>query len=540
MRRTPGFVPPAQHCSRSRVHDDHALPTRRRGDGLPGPDAVRWRVGVPAGEAGRPGRAAAGRPGGRLGRTRPTALPGVGARPARPPARLARSAAAAIRRRLPTRRRRQDPVPRLVAADGVAAFDAETGDALWRFFTDGPVRFAPAVWEDGLLRLRRRLALLPRPPTAASWSGSSAAARPTARSWATAGSSRPGRLAARRSSCRRTASAVVYFARRHLAVHGRLPPRPRRPHRRRRLDQRRRRLALHQAAAQGRCLRRRRPAGPLAVVGDRLLVPGGRSIPACYDRRTGKLLHFRLADDSKLGGGAEVAAGPNFFVNGGGAFDLATGTYLGAVGDHAVLAGDVLFTATPTELRGLRRVSGRLAPAGPQGAEAPRLAASVPLPGIEALTADGLRASTSAPSARSWPSTCRWRRAGRESPGRRRSRAGRFTCWPPTADCSCPRARAASTASAPTGGEILKHPLPPVPEPPAEDGWTDAAHEILADSRAPRRLLRRLGRRLRPARRGAGPPEPAPRDRRRAGRRAGARPSGTTCATPGCTASAWR
>ena len=33
-------------------------------------------------------------------------------------------------------------------ADGVAAFDAETGDALWRFFTDGPVRFAPVVWDD--------------------------------------------------------------------------------------------------------------------------------------------------------------------------------------------------------------------------------------------------------------------------------------------------------------------------------------------------------------------------------------------------------
>jgi len=33
-------------------------------------------------------------------------------------------------------------------ADGVAAFDAETGDALWRFFTDGPVRFAPVVWRD--------------------------------------------------------------------------------------------------------------------------------------------------------------------------------------------------------------------------------------------------------------------------------------------------------------------------------------------------------------------------------------------------------
>ena len=66
------------------------------------------------------------------------------------------------------------------------------------------------------------------------------------------------------------------------------------------------------------------------MLGDRLLVPGGRSVPACYDRKTGKLLHYRLADNSKLGGGSDVAARP-LFVNGGGAFDLATGDYLGAV-----------------------------------------------------------------------------------------------------------------------------------------------------------------------------------------------------------------
>src|SRR5437867_1324499 len=30
--------------------------------------------------------------------------------------------------------------------DNVAALDTETGEELWRFYTDGPVRFAPAVW----------------------------------------------------------------------------------------------------------------------------------------------------------------------------------------------------------------------------------------------------------------------------------------------------------------------------------------------------------------------------------------------------------
>ena len=49
------------------------------------------------------------------------------------------------------------------------------------------------------------------------------------------------------------------------------------------------------------------PQGQLLVVDDKLLIAGGRSVSACYDRHTGKLLHFRLAENNKLGGGPEVA-----------------------------------------------------------------------------------------------------------------------------------------------------------------------------------------------------------------------------------------
>jgi outer membrane protein assembly factor BamB len=87
------------------------------------------------------------------------------------------------------------------------------------------------------------------------------------------------------------------------------------------------------------------PQGPLVVAGDRLLIPGGRSVPACYDRRTGKLLHYRLADNAKTGGGSEVSAGGNVFLNGGVAFDLETGDSLGAAGDQVVAADNVLFAA---------------------------------------------------------------------------------------------------------------------------------------------------------------------------------------------------
>ena len=35
------------------------------------------------------------------------------------------------------------------SADGiVSALDADSGKVLWQFYTDGPVRFAPAVWRD--------------------------------------------------------------------------------------------------------------------------------------------------------------------------------------------------------------------------------------------------------------------------------------------------------------------------------------------------------------------------------------------------------
>ncbi len=58
------------------------------------------------------------------------------------------------------------------------------------------------------------------------------------------------------------------------------------------------------------------PQGSLVVEGERLIVPGGRSVPACYDRRTGRLLHYELAANNKRGGGSAVASGPQLIFNG--------------------------------------------------------------------------------------------------------------------------------------------------------------------------------------------------------------------------------
>jgi outer membrane protein assembly factor BamB len=54
------------------------------------------------------------------------------------------------------------------------------------------------------------------------------------------------------------------------------------------------------------------PQGSLAVSDNHLIVPGGRTQPAVFDRTTGKLLHFNFG--SKGGGGFAVMAAGNSFV----------------------------------------------------------------------------------------------------------------------------------------------------------------------------------------------------------------------------------
>jgi outer membrane protein assembly factor BamB len=93
------------------------------------------------------------------------------------------------------------------------------------------------------------------------------------------------------------------------------------------------------------------PQGTLVVSGERLLIPGGRSIPACFDRHTGKRLHYRLSESSKVGGGPDIALGPDVYHNGGGVFEIAEGKYLGQVSEPATFAGPTLFTASAGQVR---------------------------------------------------------------------------------------------------------------------------------------------------------------------------------------------
>ena len=54
------------------------------------------------------------------------------------------------------------------------------------------------------------------------------------------------------------------------------------------------------------------PQGAVVVAGDKLLVPCGRSVPACFDRHTGEFLYYRLAKYNKTGGAFVCALGDRF------------------------------------------------------------------------------------------------------------------------------------------------------------------------------------------------------------------------------------
>src|SRR5262249_11011633 len=143
------------------------------------------------------------------------------------------------------------------------------------------------------------------------------------------------------------------------------------------------------------------PGGSLGVVGARLVVRGGRSVPACYARRTGKLLHYRLADNSKLGGGPVVVSDGRCFVNGGGVFDLATGKHLGSVGGPAVFAGGSLCALVGGELRAFDPAQiGKTDGKGTSALKSPLTPtpwATAAAPRAEALAAEGDRLYVAAP-----------------------------------------------------------------------------------------------------------------------------------------------
>ena len=85
---------------------------------------------------------------------------------------------------------------------------------------------------------------------------------------------------------------------------------------------------------------------------DALLVPGGRSVPAVFDRETGQLRYFRINDGGKgTGGSFVIATDDKFYVHtrrrGVCRFDLGKGDKEEDFTlNEPVLAGGLMYTAT--------------------------------------------------------------------------------------------------------------------------------------------------------------------------------------------------
>lgn len=221
------------------------------------------------------------------------------------------------------------------SADGqVHALDMATGKERWTFFTDGPVRFAPAVWKDrlfvasddgclyclaasdGKLLWKRRggpdeRMVLGNDRMVSRWP---ARGGPVVRDgvvyfgagiWPSDGIY----LVALDAESGKTIwlndhSGSIYMAQPHGGANA------------------------HSGVSS---------QGYLVATDELLLVPTGRAVPAAFRRSDGKFLYFHLQQNGHKGGTATLASGPSF-INAGLTFDAPTGTALDPIGAGAVAA----------------------------------------------------------------------------------------------------------------------------------------------------------------------------------------------------------
>lgn len=85
------------------------------------------------------------------------------------------------------------------------------------------------------------------------------------------------------------------------------------------------------------------PQGYLAVSGAQLLAPCGRSTPACFERATGAFRYFRLAENKETGN-AQVCASDRYYLNDGVIYDSATGKSHAKIGAEAIIDGDTFYS----------------------------------------------------------------------------------------------------------------------------------------------------------------------------------------------------
>lgn len=89
------------------------------------------------------------------------------------------------------------------------------------------------------------------------------------------------------------------------------------------------------------------PQGPFTISGNKLLVAGGRSVPAAYDLETGREVYYELASSGKTGGAFTFANDKVFFNHHRERvtwmYDSESGSKISAAGEYPVIEGDTFY-----------------------------------------------------------------------------------------------------------------------------------------------------------------------------------------------------
>ncbi len=220
--------------------------------------------------------------------------------------------------------------------DTITAYDARTGDEIWRFYTNGPVRFAPVLYKERLYAVSDDgyLYCLNATDGTLVWKVNGGPADRPILGNERLVSTWPARGGAV------VADGVVYFTTgiwpsMGIFIHA--------------VDATTGRILWtnsrtgsqfvvhpHGASSFGSVV----PQGYLAAAGDTVIVPGGRSQPALLDRATGKMRYFEFG--AKSSGGYDVLANDRVYAVSDNLYRLSDGLDLGPVAAN-VLDGEWLF-----------------------------------------------------------------------------------------------------------------------------------------------------------------------------------------------------
>lgn len=220
------------------------------------------------------------------------------------------------------------------ADDQVYALDAMTGAIRWRFFSEGPVRFAPAAWKDRAF--------------VASDDGWLYALALTdgAVLWKHRAGPEPGRVIGNERMISHWPARggpvvwedAVYFAggiwpSDGVFVHALDAASGRRLW----SNSETGRMLMKQPHGGAEALSGVSPQGYLLATNDALIVPTGRAVPAVFERGDGKLRYYNLQKNQQRGG-TRVVLTDSFFLNSGVLFDVATGEQASQLGMGSTVA----------------------------------------------------------------------------------------------------------------------------------------------------------------------------------------------------------